>query len=123
MTLEQWLLVLAKRSLDCLRRGSQRTKRGSQEASWETPERDGIEDEVVKCLYKAIETLTRMQRAVIEADMSCWSGKADTDSLAHVLKTSKDAIFVHRNKAHERIRKYMTSQGFFTLECEVIHDI
>jgi DNA-directed RNA polymerase specialized sigma24 family protein len=122
-TLEQWLLVLAKRSLDCLRRADHRTKRWSQEPSWEPPDRDKDDDPVVACLHEAIATLTPIQRGVIEADMRCVSGKADTASLADVLGISRGTIYTHRCDAHRGIREYMTGKGCFTLDCEVIHDV
>ena len=47
------------------------------------------------------------QKAIIKADLAA-GGTADAGSLAEMLSTTKDSIYVSRHKALENIRKEMT---------------
>ena len=47
------------------------------------------------------------QQAIIKADLAA-GGTADAGSLAEMLGTTKDSIYVSRHKAHETIRREMT---------------
>ena len=44
------------------------------------------------------------QQAIIKADLAA-GGTADAGSLAEILNTTTDLIYVSRHKAHENIRK------------------
>ncbi len=47
------------------------------------------------------------QQTIIKADLAA-GGTADAGSLAEMLGTTKDSIYVSRHKAHETIRREMT---------------
>ncbi|MBW7866450.1 MAG: sigma-70 family RNA polymerase sigma factor [Candidatus Hydrogenedentes bacterium] len=73
-----------------------------------TPEKQKI----LKDLHEAIEALPEMQRAIVEADLvaGCY---ADNDYLAKTLSTTKNSIYVLRNKARVKIRLEMQKRGHY----------
>ncbi len=52
----------------------------------------------------AIEMLPPLQRAIVKADLAA-DGTADAQRLAEIHGTSKNSIYVSRNKAHENLKK------------------
>jgi hypothetical protein len=55
-------------------------------------------------VLKAIDMLPPLQKAIIEADMAA-DGTADAQRLTEIHGTSKNSIYVSRNKAHENLKK------------------
>ncbi len=78
----------------------------------EPEEKDKKTDKRVEDLRQVIDTLPTMQKAIIEADMAAGE-PANAGRLATELGTSKNSIYVSRNKAHETIRKAMQQRGHY----------
>lgn len=55
-------------------------------------------------VLKAIEMLPPLQKAIVKADLAA-DGTADAQRLAEIHGTSKNSIYVSRNKAHENLKK------------------
>jgi RNA polymerase sigma factor (sigma-70 family) len=67
-----------------------------------------VEKKELKDLDHVIEhKLKGHQKAIIKADLAV-GGTADAGSLAEMLNTTKESIYVSRHKGHENIRKEMT---------------
>jgi RNA polymerase sigma factor (sigma-70 family) len=64
-------------------------------------------------LDEVIEGLGRVQKAIIQADLA-FGGQADNARLAAQFGTTRNSIYVSRNKAHEAIRKAMQQRGHYT---------
>jgi len=63
-------------------------------------------------LHEVIQGLRGHQRAIAEADLVTGC-QADNVYLANVLSTSKNSVYVSRNKARENIRQEMRKRGHF----------
>jgi RNA polymerase sigma-70 factor, ECF subfamily len=63
-------------------------------------------------LLEIIESLPGNQRAIMKADLAAGCN-ADNAYLAKVLGSSKNSVYVSRNKAHEKIRQEMRKRGHF----------
>lgn len=70
------------------------------------------DDKRLKDLEEVIEALPPLQRAIIRADIAA-DGTADNGRLAELHATSKNSVYVSRNKAHEAIRKGMQQRGHY----------
>ena len=55
-------------------------------------------------LYKAIDRLPPLQKAIVEADLAA-DGLANAQRLAEIHGTSKNSIYVSRGKAHKSLKK------------------
>jgi len=64
----------------------------------------GPDDPRWEHVLKAIDTLPALQKAIIQADLAA-DGTADAQRLAEIHGTSKNSIYVSRNKAHENLKK------------------
>jgi RNA polymerase sigma factor (sigma-70 family) len=78
----------------------------------DSEQEDNNADKRVEDLRQAIDNLPPVQRSIILADLAA-DGPADAERLAAKLGTSKNSIYVSRNKAHETIRKVMQQQGYY----------
>ncbi|OAI41697.1 hypothetical protein AYO40_02575 [Planctomycetaceae bacterium SCGC AG-212-D15] len=67
----------------------------------------------LKDLDDVIDALPPLQKAIIKADMAAGS-QADNGRLAARHGTSRNSIYVSRNKAYEAIRKGMRKRGHYT---------
>lgn len=67
---------------------------------------DHSDDQRLKVLYEAIETLPPLQKAIIQADLAAGGGLADAGRLAAIHGTTENVIYVSRSKAKEALRKY-----------------
>lgn len=65
-----------------------------------------------KDLLEIIEGLPGNQRAIVKADLAAGCN-ADNAYLAESLGSSKNSVYVSRNKAHEKIRQEMRKRGYF----------
>lgn len=117
-TLGSWLYTMAESAvIDVYRREKKLRKRYpilpddydvAEECEEEPPELTKAEKQELKDLDHIIETkLPPLQKAIIKADLIV-GGTADAGSLAELHNTSKNSIYVSRNKAHETIRREMT---------------
>jgi RNA polymerase sigma factor (sigma-70 family) len=118
-TLGAWLYIMAQSRLrDILKREKRQRVRyplmdpeydraiecpsdGSDE-----PENKEEAQELQDLRYVVENKLKGHQKAIILADLAA-GGSANAGSLAEILGTSKESIYVSRNKAHENIRKEM----------------
>lgn len=57
-----------------------------------------------KLLAQAIEMLPALQKAIVKADLAA-DGTADAQRLAEIHGTTKNCIYVSRNKAHANLKK------------------
>lgn len=118
-TLGAWLYIMAQsQMLDILRREKRyRVRNPSLAPEYDCPvscptdgadqPKDKEEAQELKDLRYVIENkLQGDQRTIILADLAA-GGRADGGSLAEILNTTKDTIYVSRHKAHEKIRKEM----------------
>jgi len=64
----------------------------------------GPDDQRWEYVLKAIDTLPALQKAIIQADLAA-DGTADAQRLTEIHGTSKNSIYVSRNKAHENLKK------------------
>ena len=67
---------------------------------------------VVRDLNLVVSRLPKLQRAIIEADLAC-GDVADGERLAELHGTSKNSIYVSRNKAHATIEREMRKMGHY----------
>ncbi|HWL10154.1 MAG TPA: sigma factor [Planctomicrobium sp.] len=118
-TLGAWLYIMAQsRMLDILKREKRyRIRNPSLDPEFDCPvscPTDGSDQpkdkgethELQELKYVIENKLQGNQKAIILADLAA-GGRADGGSLAEILNTTKDAIYVSRHKAHENIRKEM----------------
>ena len=118
-TLGAWLFIMAQsRMLDILRREKRyRVRNPSMDPEYDKAFRcdsdgsdhpvDKEETQELRELRDVVENkLQGDQKAIILADLAA-GGRADGGSLAEILDTTKDAIYVSRRKAHLNIRKEM----------------
>lgn len=76
------------------------------------PDVEKKERKVLGDMREAIDGLPPLQKAIIEADLR--SGDvADASRLAQIHGTSKNSIYVSRNKAREKIRQELIRRGHF----------
>lgn len=64
----------------------------------------GVGDPRWKHVLAAIDSLPKLQKAIVEADLKA-DGTADAQRLAEGHGTTKNSIYVSRNKAHENLKK------------------
>jgi len=62
------------------------------------------DDRRVEDLYKAVEALPALQKAIIKADLAA-GGPADAERLAEIHGTTKNSIYVSRSKARETLKR------------------
>ncbi|TWU00497.1 RNA polymerase factor sigma-70 [Botrimarina colliarenosi] len=124
-TLGSWLYTMAESAvIDVYRREKKLRKRCpilpddydvAEACEEEPPELTKAQKQYLKDLDHIIETkLPPLQKAIVKADLVV-GGTADAGSLAELHSTSKNSIYVSRNKAHETIRREMTK---LAQECE-----
>jgi RNA polymerase sigma factor (sigma-70 family) len=118
-TLRAWFFTLAQRAVIDIYRREKRHRRRSPllPEDYDVPELcDPQADEPLtpdqkkelKDVDHVIEhKLKGHQKAIVKADLLVGEA-ADAGSLAEMLNTTKESIYVSRNKAHENIRKEMT---------------
>lgn len=117
-SLGAWLYTMAECAvIDVFRREKRHRRRApvlpddydvAEVCEEEPPELTKAEQQQLKDLDQIIESkLPPLQKAIIKADLIV-DGTADSGSLAEVNNTSKNSIYVSRNKAHEIIRREMT---------------
>ncbi|MBS0261594.1 MAG: sigma-70 family RNA polymerase sigma factor [Planctomycetes bacterium] len=118
-TLGAWLFIMAQSRLrDILRREKRdrirfplmdpeydRAVECPSDRSDEPEDKEEAQ-ELQELRYVVENKLKGHQKAIILADLAA-GGTANAGSLAEILGTSKDVIYVSRNKAHENIRKEM----------------
>jgi RNA polymerase sigma factor (sigma-70 family) len=117
-SLGAWLYTMAESAvIDLYRREKKHRRRHpvlpvnydvAEAREEEPPELTKEEKKELKDLDHIIETkLPPLQKAIVKADLIV-GGTADAGSLAELHNTSKNSIYVSRNKAHETIRGEMT---------------
>ncbi len=113
-----WLYIMAESALiDVYRREKKQRRRhpvlpdeydAPEQFETEPEELTKEEKKELRDLDNIIENkLPKLQKVVIKADLLV-GGTADAASLAETHGTSKNSIYVSRNKAHETIRREMT---------------
>lgn len=113
-----WLYIMAESALiDVYRREKKHRRRHPvlpdeydtpEDCENESHELTKDEKKELKDMENIIENkLPKLQKAVIKADLLV-GDTADGASLAEIHGTSKNSIYVSRNKAHEAIRREMT---------------
>ncbi|MEX2139023.1 MAG: sigma-70 family RNA polymerase sigma factor [Pirellulales bacterium] len=113
-----WLYIMAESALIDVYRHEKKHRRRHPVLpdEYDAPENCEIEPDKLtkdektefKDLDNIIENkLPMLQKAIIKADLLV-AGTADAASLAEIHGTSKNSIYVSRNKAHETIRREMT---------------
>ena len=63
-------------------------------------------------LLECIESLGRLQRAIIEADYALGGGPMEAAALAKKLGIAKERVYSYRNKAHAALEKCLTRKGY-----------
>lgn len=117
-SLGAWLYTMAESAvIDVYRREKKHRKKhpvlpdeydAAEVCEEEPPELTKAQKQELKDLDHIIETtLPPLQKAIIKADLIV-GDTADAGSLAELHNTSKNSIYVSRNKAHETIRREMT---------------
>ena len=115
--LPSWCIRIAQRAAQSIvrREKKHRSKNLEYDASYD-PADDRPAEETVQAsdraadpkredLHRAIETLPPLQKAIIKADLAAESGLADAGRLAEIHGTTKNSIYVSRNKARENLSK------------------
>lgn len=117
-TLRAWFLVIARNAARGLLR--ERQRRGFEtraeldavaaaEPGEEVPSMPPAS--FVEAVRECIESLPRLQRSIIQADMR--SGDvANAEELARTLHTSKNSIYVSRSLARQALRRKLLAQGY-----------
>lgn len=121
-TLGAWLFIMAQsRMLDILKREKRyRLRNPSLSPEFDCaiscltdgsdqPKDKAEAQELNELIYVIQTKLKGHQKTIILADLAA-GGRADAGSLAEILNTTKEAIYVSRHKAHQKIRKEMMAR-------------